>query len=433
MDIEAPPERATSPIGPSTIGLFRAEAIEGLRSRHGRPVPLFGIGSWALVLFMFTVFVAIIVFLFTSNFSRKETVEGFLQPETGSATINFSRAGRVTDIYVREGQSVVKGQRLMKVSLDSTLDSEKGTLGAQLARANEQQNLELATELTASGQSSRAQQAELRSRAAGARAQIAHLNTSVALQRQRLALNQQNLDGLMKLREKGFVSAMRLRDKQAEILAAEQAIADTQRQLDQTRSDVGATEAMAAQADAEATRAAAQLRANQASLDEKRAQSDAESSVVLVAPFTGKLVTVRAVAGEAVQPGVSLATVLPRDARLEAVLWVPSRAIGFVTKQADVRLMFDAFPFERFGSGKGTVTSISSTPVDAREVPLANAEREGALYRVRVKLGSQAVHAYGKAWALAPGSRLRADVILERQSLIDWFLDPLRAFRGRSA
>jgi membrane fusion protein len=50
---------------------------------------------------------------------------------------------------------------------------------------------------------------------------------------------------------------------------------------------------------------------------------------------------------------------------------------------------------------------------------------------IDVELDQQAVTAYGKAWALAPGMRLSADIILEKRSLLDWLLDPLFAARQR--
>lgn len=416
---------------PPATALFRPQAIEGLRTRHGRPVPLFGIASWMVVAFIIATLVAVVATLFLSSFARKETVEGLLQPQSGSATITFARPGRVTDIYVREGQMVRKGQRLMKISLDTALEGE--TLGSRLARANDAQATELQQQMVAERLSSTARQQETASRIAGARTQVAHLVESVALQRERLRLSEETLAGLETLRERGFVSTMRLREKQAEVILIRQAIGETERQIDQTRADMATLQATASQASADAARATAQLRSSQAQLDQQRAQSDAERDVILVAPYTGRLSTVRAVVGSALEANVPLATVLPQGEQLEAVLWVPSRAIGFVTTGDAVRLMFDAFPYQRFGTGHGTVSAISATPVDARELPFQALAPEGALYRVKVRLEAQTMQAYGKSWALAPGSRLRADLILDRQSLLDWVLDPLQAFRKRAA
>jgi membrane fusion protein len=413
--------------------LLRTEAIEGLRSKKGRPVALFGIGSWAIVVFMVTILAAILVFLFTTQFSRKETVEGTLQPTTGVATITLSRPGRVAEIYVREGQFVRKGARLMRISLDTTLDAGGATLGGRLADASDQQASQIAAELGAVQSSSSSERAELLARSVGARSQIAHLRESIGLQRERLALEQENLAGLQALQAKGFASATRVREKQVAVLAAQEGLNDTERQIDQLTSDTLTMQAAIDQSAANSLRASAQLRANQAELDMRRAQTDAERGMVLTAPYSGRLVTMRATPGATIEPGMALAMVLPQGAALEAELWVPSRAIGFVTKGDDVRIMFDAFPFQRFGSGRGTVRSISSTPIEPRDLPFKEPTSSEAMYRVKVALKAQSIDAYGKSWSLTPGSRLKADLILERQSLIDWVLDPLQAFRQRSS
>ncbi|WP_019369578.1 HlyD family secretion protein [Sphingomonas sp. HT-1] len=415
---------------PPATALFRAQAVEGLRSRHGRPVPLFGIASWVVVAFIVALLVAVLATLFLSSFARKETVEGFLQPQSGSATITFPRPGRVTDIYVREGQMVRKGQRLMKISLDTALEGE--TLGSRLARANDTQAAELRQQMVAERWSDSARQEEAASRFAGAQTQIGHLTKAASLQRERLSLAQETLAGLETLLARGFVSKMRLREKEAEVIMIRQAISDTERQIDQARADMATLRATSGQARADTARTVAQLRSNKAQLEQQRAQSDAERDVILVAPYAGRLVTVRAVIGSALDANTPLATVLPQGDKLEAVLWVPSRAIGFVTPGDQVRLMFDAFPYQRFGTGHGTVRAISTTPVDARELPSRTLADEGVVYRVKVQLEAQAIDAYGKSWVLAPGSRLRADLILDRQSLLDWVLDPLQAFRKRS-
>ena len=50
-------------------------------------------------------------------------------------------------------------------------------------------------------------------------------------------------------------------------------------------------------------------------------------------------------------------------------------------------------------------------------------------YRVIASLERQDIDANGKAVALQPDMLLRADIILERRSLIDWLLSPLRSVR----
>lgn len=416
---------------PPAMTLYRPESIASLRSRHGRPTGLTGVGMWTMVVFMVLLLVIVLLFLSLSRYARKETVPGLLQTDAGLAEISYHRPGTIRSVFVREGQIVRKGQPLFAIELETTLDGG-GTLGSRLAAANRRQADELISQVAATGSSSIAENRDYQARLAGLRSQQAHLRDMLALQRQRLALDRTTLAGLSELQKRGFVSKIRLRDKQAEELAAQQAISDTERQIDQASADASSVAATLERSRAQADQAQSALRASVAELEQKDAQTASERGVVLIAPSDGRVVTMRATRGKAVLPGTTLAIVLPRDAHLMAELWVPSRAAGFVQTGDEVRLMYDAFPFQRFGTGHGRVESVSTTPVDPKDVPVAQDSKE-ALFRVRVKLDRQSIAAYGKTWALAPGSRLSADLILERQSMLGWILDPLRAAGARAS
>lgn len=420
---------ATAPVAPG--GLYRPEALAGLRMKHGRPAPLFDVSSWSLVLFMVAAMAAALAFLLLTTFTRKETAEGFLQPGSGASTISFPRTGTVSRVFVREGQVVRKGQPLFAVSLEQTL-ADGRTVGDRLSIANDRQAAEVQAQLVAARDSSLSQEQGSLDRIAAARAQVRALTANLALQRDRLALDRATLASYEAMAAKGYVSQNRVRDQSAQVLASTQAINDTQRQAAQSQADIATATAERQRQHFDGEAASAQLRASRAALDEKRVQTDADRAMVLVAAQSGRVVTIRATPGAVVQPGAPLATLLPKDTRLQAELWVPSRAIGFVREGDDVRLMFDAFPFERFGTGKGRVTSISTTPIDPKDLPVPGEAKE-SLFRVRVALIDQDVRAYGRTWALAPGSRLRGDLILERQSLFAWMLDPLWATEGRGA
>ena len=53
--------------------------------------------------------------------------------------------------------------------------------------------------------------------------------------------------------------------------------------------------------------------------------------------------------------------ILPADSPLQAELFIPARAIGFVEVGQDVRLLFDAFPYQRFGTYHGKIVKVSQT------------------------------------------------------------------------
>ncbi len=95
-------------------------------------------------------------------------------------------------------------------------------------------------------------------------------------------------------------------------------------------------------------------------------------------------------------------TLVPAGARLEARLYGPSRAIGFVRPGQRVRLRYEAFPHQKFGQYEGVVQSVSRSTVGPAELtgdgaPLPGLVPGEPVYRVTVELAAQTATAYGEA------------------------------------
>ena len=58
-----------------------------------------------------------------------------------------------------------------------------------------------------------------------------------------------------------------------------------------------------------------------------------------------------------------MAVILPADGRIEAELLAPSRAIGFIQTGQAVALSLQAFPYQRFGTVPGKISTVSSTVI----------------------------------------------------------------------
>jgi membrane fusion protein len=66
---------------------------------------------------VFAVFVSLIIaLLFWGTYARKETVTGYLVPDTGLVKIYARGNGTVVEQLVEEGQTVTKGDKLADVS-----------------------------------------------------------------------------------------------------------------------------------------------------------------------------------------------------------------------------------------------------------------------------------------------------------------------------
>jgi membrane fusion protein len=96
--------------------LFRKEAVSYQRQRLMGDISLaqplsikFTVGILA------TVAILIITFLFNAQYSRKETVRGFLMPNKGVIKSFATQGGIIDKLWVKEGDSVNKGQALATV------------------------------------------------------------------------------------------------------------------------------------------------------------------------------------------------------------------------------------------------------------------------------------------------------------------------------
>jgi membrane fusion protein len=165
-------------------------------------------------------------------------------------------------------------------------------------------------------------------------------------------------------------------------------------------------------------------------LEREQAEISLQWRFVLRAPMAGRIAALGVEPGDSVRPGRTLLTLLAPDARMQAILLVPSRAAGFIEPGQSVRLRYAAFPHARFGSQPGEVVSVShSVLTPAQVAPPGQAEEP--VYKVRVLPEADVVLAYGRPLPLQAGMALEADVVLERRRLVHWLFDPMLALRGR--
>lgn len=409
--------------------LFRRQALEASRSRLGSPVRPLGVASWIVTGMFCFILIAVGVFASLANYARKETAVGALEPAQGAIRIVAPRAG-VLGSSARQGDHLRKGQPIATLKSD-TVTEGGATLSDLLSNASVSQTVALRDQARAHAELVLRQREELDAKKKALNARLVGLRTDLGLAQQRVRLKRQTLDAVERLHANQYFSDFQYRSLQEALLEAQQAESQIVRESDEARASIAELSAQEHQLAAARDEALAQTRAAAADLDAKTATVAGERSAVLIAPADSRVLAVYAKPGAAVSAGETVAMLSPEGARLEASLWVPSRAIGLIRKGAPVRLMYDAFPYQTFGVGHGRVQEIADAPTRPQEIPLPIETHEG-LYRVTVVLEEQAVEGYGKTWPLTPGSRLSADVVLESRSFLSWLLDPIIALRRRA-
>lgn len=420
------------PSNDDDASLFRENAVRAARSRLGSPSETFGVSSWVLTGFLGVLLLAGFAFLILTQYARVERVPGRIEPDAGAIKLTTTRAGVISQVFVKDGQTISAGAPLIKMALDATVDA--GAVSGLYSSASAQQEDAISAQGEARGASARQTEALGLARQAGLIQEIRGLEDQLQLQRGRQALNEQTVASARELFEKRLMPAIQLRQREDSLLEAKISVAGLERQLSETRANLAQAQIETRRARADGAAAQADIAKSRAELLERRAALASEGQVLLTAERSGRVAALAARPGQTAVPGSQLAILLPANAQQTAELWVSSKAIGFVRKGDRVRLLYEAFPYRRFGVGGGTITEVSDAPVAPADQPAGVAAPEGKepLYRVVARLDRQTVSAYGREWPLMPGMRLSGEIVLDRHSLIEWVLDPILAMRERS-
>lgn len=403
----------------SGSGLFRPEAVRAASARpFGQPVALMPRSWWALTGFFLAFASVAVAFLSTATFPRKETAAGVLRNSLGELRVTPPRAGVVRSVAVHEGQDVAEGDVLAYVTTEQRL--------AAVAREREM----LEARLRALDLSEPLQAQALHERVEGLMRQLAELQADRKGRAARSRLAAESLAAADTLAAQGVYSAEQRRARQQQALALEQSVSELAARIASLESQRTEAVLQLARLPADIAQTRAAILGAVEALEQKRASADAQNGFALLARAPGTVTALQVQPGQSVDPSKPLMAVVPRGSALVAELYVPSRAIAFVAEGQRVRLLYDAFPYTRFGPGFGTVAGVSSAVLRPEEVAAAVRVTE-PVYRVLVALESPVMPAYGKQVPLQSGMALAADILLESRSFLDLLLDPLRAARGR--
>ena len=411
--------------------LFRKEVFEAKRRRLRGEVVLSQPLSYSLLtLLLSALVIGVAIALVFGTYARTEAARGYLRPTEGLAAVHAQRVGTVEAVFVREGAIVEAGDALLRVRSEQIDAAGVGVEARQISLLRERlavmdQRIEHARS-----------QADLGAQKLGA--EIAGLETEIVQTRARLDIQleitesaRESIRGLDELLAKGFVAKSEYeRRRQAYLneVAQEtqirQALSALETRLKRTKQDRAALP----QDEAEAVR---ELMGQRGDLERELVGLEGQRAYTSTAPIRGRIAALHAATGQLADPSRPLLTILPEGASLEAELLVPSRAIGFVAPGQTVRLLYDAFPYQRFGAYEGEVVNVTRTILAPSEVvgPLTADE---PVYRIAARPTAQSVIAYGQEVPLQVGMTLTANIVIERRSLLDWLLEPLRAVGART-
>ena len=284
------------------------------------------------------------------------------------------------------------------------------------------------------------------------RAQLRTIEAALAKQRRVLPILQERTTMRETLFRGNHGSRLALIEEQERLVELEGNIALRRTELAKTKASLKAIEAQKERAVSEFYRqrrsALAAVRERMIVLREDiRQAKEHRARHTLLSPVDG-VVQDLAVHTEngMVEPGARLMVIVPRNAGIRVEAFVANTDIGFVKPGQRVILKVTSFDFRRYGAIDGTVSYVGHDAVNAgaqsgppaltgitgvapASAPQSGGEAGGPVFKAIIELDQTFMEVEGRRIELLPGMSSEASVILGKQRLIEYLLQPLRGYR----
>lgn len=352
-----------------------------------------------------------------------ETVSGRfrLVPVEGADPVRVGRSGTVSQVLVREQDTVAQGAPLFVVRSASLSDRSADRRTLETQRATDQLRLTILRSQHETRR--RADSAEVR-RLANRADYLAGL---IASRGRRLALTRQLADSALAGARRGAVGALEASRLDLEANTLEEEVERARNDLAETRSDIARLTQDQAARDLEYQenrRALVELMETAsiriASLGHDLVNAT-DSGFTVTAPCRGTVLRLHVRArGAVVQEGEVLSEVACAGSRLQGELALPQPGVPLVQVGQGVKLRFDAFPYQRYGVRFGQVRWLG---------PAGSTAGDSGTFRALVALRDDSIRVRGRPQPLLAGMAGTADIVTGRRSLASFVLEPIRALQ----
>jgi len=385
--------------------------------------------------------IAFLVFLLWASLAQVDEVtkgQGKVIPSTKLQTITASESATVSEILVKSGQQVKKGQLLAR--LDSAesrqVQAETESLQARVSRLTS----EGTGQTVACTGTDCAGEAELRNaRESAVRSKVSAMNASADQARREAgeaAATIQSLQGSLVLAQKQVAMIEPLAAKhivpETDLLDKRREVIDLQGRIAAAREQQGRAMAAVREAQAQASQAGFEFR--QSALDE-RSQVAAKIAVnqeslrgargrELRSPVDGVVNDVQVTTvGQYVQPGQKIMEVVPLGDKLLVETRVQPSDIAFIKVGDKALVKVTAYDFSTYGGLDGRVVQVSADSIfdEVEKKPY---------FTVIVETDRAFLTAAGHRLPITPGMMTDTQVITGRKSILTYLLKPMLKARS---
>lgn len=329
--------------------IFRLEALNAQQTKRLGDIVMIRPMSFAF-LTAFAVALAAIVFAFLiwGSYTKRSTVSGQLVPDIGLVKVYAPQPGIVLEKRVAEGQRVRRGEVLYVLSSERQ-SSTQGDTQAAITRQVEARQASLREEMDKTRLLQQEERDALVKRIGGLQAESSKLEGQIDGQRSRVSLGEDTVLRYRGLLAQDYISREQLQQKQEELLDQRARLQALERERIAVARELSVQRNELSWLPYKHQNQLAQIDRSITATGQELTESEAKRRLVIVAPETGTATAVIAEAGQAADTTKALVSIVPANATLQAQLYAPSKAMGFIRPGDAVLLRYQAYPYQKFG------------------------------------------------------------------------------------
>src|SRR5262249_27643599 len=198
--------------------------------------------------------------------------------------------------------------------------------------------------------------------------EVSELQEQIETQKEQIRLSGELVSSVTGLRAKGLISELEYRQRELAALERKQKLNSLKQQVVARQNQITETRYSLEQLPTIIAGKIQSLPSELASIEQRIAEISGRREYVIQAPSHGRISTLQANVGQFADPRRPQMEIIPNDYVLQAQLFVPTRAIGFVHVGQKVRILYEAFPYQEFGSYSGRIAE-GPQPILTRAAP----------------------------------------------------------------
>ena len=415
------------------MSIFRKEIVGNQHRFYGDILIVVPPSINRLVYITLLVGVGIVLFCFLGEFTKKENIQGVLLPQGGIVNISSRQSGVITNLMVKEGDMVKVGQPLYIIGTETNTQAEGGVRSGVKNLLTE--NVKSVTrQLSINEKINNQKKVDLN-------LEIDLLNNKHSKTSQLLEIKMKQFE-IMEATNRSFVEAdkrnliskVELRERSSQLLSLHAQLKELTLQLDELEYQIKKKKSDLVTSNNQFILQNEQLNNRITDVKQQLITNSVMQEFVVQSPIDGIVSAINVYRG-IISQDTTLLNLEPQDKKLQAVLFVPSRAIGFLKKGQEVFLQYEPFPYQKFGQYRGVINEVSGSTIPIENIQYIPStidikNKSAFVYIVKIDLDSQYIHVYDEKTFLRAGMNLTASIRVEKRKIYEWLFDPFKKMNG---